>query len=126
MIKIVTGFKNEQKYSIEDDEAHKAYYLFLNPEKRGVFSNGLALIGKHIQSIEPDYQGSMGWNPTHELDSDDWNEIRGCGADRRLRQVLSDAKRIAYMAQSNFSLLEKPLDEAMEDIKLIENANSNL
>ncbi len=109
MIKIITGFNDDQKHSIPDDEAHKAYYLFLNPDKRGVFSNGLALIGKHIQSIEPDYQGTMGWNQTHELNADDWNEIRAKGVDRKLRDVLNEAKEIAYLNKPE--LLSQKLSE---------------
>ena len=118
MIAIKVGYNSEQRYSISDEEAHKAYYLFLNPEKRGIFKDGLALIGKHIQSIEPDYQGTMGWNHTHQLDDDDWNEIRGRRIDRRLRNVLQKAKQIAYLIPRNPQLLNQDLNE-------IENQNEN-
>ena len=70
-IKIITGFRKDQYYTIDAEEAHKAYYLFLNPEERGVFNNGVAMIGKNVQGIEPDYHATMGWNSTHTLDSDD-------------------------------------------------------
>ena len=40
-IKIITGFRKDQYYTIDAEEAHKAYYLFLNPEERGVFNNGV-------------------------------------------------------------------------------------
>lgn len=109
MIKIITGFTSEEKFSIPDEEAHKAYYLFLNPEKRGVFSTGLALMGKFIQRIEPDYQGTMGWNPTHELNDDDWNEIHKHKIGRKLKNILAEAKRIALLASQNPLLLEQPL-----------------
>lgn len=109
MITIKTGFEDNQKYSIPDDEAHKAYYLFLHPEQRGIFSTGLALTGKIIQAVEPDYQGTMGWNHTHELDDDDWDDIRKKGVDLRLRNVLYKAKQIASMG--NIEILNKPLSE---------------
>ena len=118
MIKIKTGFEREQHYSIEDGEAHKAYYLFLNPEKRGIFKDGLALIGKHIQSVEPDFQGTMGWNHTHELDDDDWNEIRGRRVDRKLREVLTRAKQIAYLIPKYPQLLNQSLED-IDETKLL-------
>ncbi|HEC30471.1 MAG TPA: hypothetical protein ENI66_00455 [Candidatus Yonathbacteria bacterium] len=95
-IKIVTGYRKDQEYSVSADEAHKAFYLFFNPEKRAIFGDGLAICGKDIQKIEPDYNGTMGWNPSHLLDDDDWNDIRAEGVDVELREVLSKGKEIAY------------------------------
>lgn len=97
-IKLIVGFRRDQEHSIDADEAHKAYYLFLNPEKRGVFKNGLAIIGNQIQEIVPDWQGTMGWNKTHVLDSDDWNEINSKGLDRKMRDLLFQAKEVATRA----------------------------
>ena len=54
-IKLIVGFRRDQEHSIDADEAHKAYYLFLNPEKRGVFKSGLAIVGADIKEIVPDY-----------------------------------------------------------------------
>jgi hypothetical protein len=96
-IKVITGFRKEQHYTIDAEEAHKAYYLFLNPDKRGVFKNGVALIGQDIRGIEPDYHATMGWNPTYVLDSDDWNELRDKGVDRALKKVVSAAKDAAQL-----------------------------
>lgn len=96
-IKIITGYRNDQAYSIDAEEAHKAYYLFLHPEERGIFNTGLALRGSEIQKIEPDYQGTMGWNAMHKLESEDWNEIRSTGADRTLRQICFQAKALAKL-----------------------------
>ena len=81
-IKIITGFRDEQYYIIEAEEAHKAYYLFNDPEARTTFKNGVALIGKNIQGIEPAYNETMGWNTTHKLDNDDWIEMRQKGIDK--------------------------------------------
>lgn len=109
-VKVITGFRENQYYTIDAEEAHKAYYLFLNPEERGVFSNGVALIGKNIQGIEPDYNATMGWNSAHRLDGDDHNEIRRAGVDRKLRDTLTHAKTIAVEAPDKVSL---PLSEAL-------------
>lgn len=111
MIKIITGFRNEQYYIIKDDEAHKAYYLFNNPDFRTVFDNGVALIGKNIQGIEPAWNETMGWNPTHTLDDDDWNEIRKSGVESRMRMVQEEGKKVAVQAQADKSLLDKKLSE---------------
>ena len=94
-IKIVCGFRKDQHYSIDADEAHKAYYLFLHPNERGVFNSGLALVGSNIQAIEPDYIATMGWNVAHVLDSDDWNELRSKKIDQQLRDVMYLAKSVA-------------------------------
>lgn len=107
-IKLVSGFKD---YSISSEEAHKAYYLFNHPNERGTFSNGLAIRGQDIQRIEPDYQGTMGWNPTHKLDDDDWNELRSKGIDVKMRDTLAEAKKIAYLCEREPQRLNSPLGE---------------
>jgi hypothetical protein len=94
-VKIVCGFRKEQEYTINANEAHKAYYLFNHPEKRGTFSNGLAIRGADIQRIEPDYNATMGWNHTHQLTSDDWNEVNISGVARKFKGILHAAKEIA-------------------------------
>lgn len=113
-IKIITGFRDDQHYTIDAEEAHKAYHLFLNPEKRGVFNNGVALVGKNIQGIEPDYHATMGWNISHKLDSDDWNELRSKGIDRQLQNILSTAKQLAYLAETEPRLMILPMSEAQK------------
>ncbi len=114
-IKIIIGYRKDQHYTINADEAHKAYYLFLNPDQRGIFKNGVAIIGQHIQGIEPDYNATMGWNADHNLDSDDWNEIRSTGKDRELRDVLTLAKDIAQYKPEHINM---PLSQ----VKLLTNA----
>jgi hypothetical protein len=94
-IKVICGFRKDQEISIDGSEAHKAYYLFLNPEKRGVFNNGYALKGSDIQRIEPDYNGTMGWNQTHQMDEYDWLEVRRIGIDNKFRNLFYEAKQIA-------------------------------
>lgn len=109
-IKIILGYREDQQISIPANEAHKAYYLFNHPNERGTFSNGYAVRGQDIHSIEPDYQGTMGWNATHELDEYDWIEIRKAGVDRKLRGILSSAVEAAKDPQK----LTLPLSEIAE------------
>lgn len=101
-LKLITGFRKDQHYTINADEAEKAYKLFMNPDHRGIFSNGLALVGSSIQAIEPDYNATMGWNPDHVLNGDDWNQINASGIDRQLRDALSIGK---HNATSNIKKL---------------------
>lgn len=110
-IKITTGFSGDQKFTIDSEEAHKAYYLFNNPEKRGTFNNGVALVGKDIRSIQPDYNAQMGWNPTHQLDDYDWEEIRKKGVDNKFRLVLEEARKVAQLSEKDPLMLNRPLSE---------------
>lgn len=121
MIRITTGFAGDQKFSIENSEAHKAYYLFRNPEKRGVFNNGLALIGKFIQDIQVDYHGTMGWNPSHRLDDADWNDIRARGVDKEMQEIMLIAKEVANKIDENPQFMNMKLSEAAREIGIIEN-----
>ena len=103
------GFRKDQEMTIEADEAHKAYHLFLNPEKRAIFGDGNAIKGSSIERIEPDYHSTMGWNKTHFLDNDDWNEIKQTGVDKELKTLLGDAKHIALNVKDD-SQFKLPLD----------------
>lgn len=115
-IKIITGFRENQYYVIDGDEAHKAYYLFMHPEERGVFQNGVAIIGKNIQGIEPAWNETMGWNPSHKIDSDDWNEINSKGIKYQANELLSEARRIIPMVEQNTTLLQLNLSELIKKL----------
>lgn len=115
-IKVIVGFREDQYYVIDGNEAHKAYYLFMNPEERGVFKNGVAVLGKNIQGIEPAWNETMGWNPTHELDDDDWNEIHKKGAQDKIRELLKEAKRVMPLVEQNKALLQINLSEIIKEI----------
>ncbi len=115
-IKIITGFRQDQHYTIDANEAHKAYYLFLHPTERGVFKNGVALRGDDIKQIDPDFHATMGWNPTHDLDDDDWNEIRGKNVDRKLREICAKAQEVAKLPNISRDILDAPLSE---NVKLL-------
>ena len=111
-VKVIVGFRRDQEHSIPAEEAHKAYYLFLHPEARSVFSTGLALKGDQIQEIVPDFIGTMGWNPSYNLMSDDWNEIRSKGIDRQMNAYITTAKSIAQLGDA--SDLNVPLPELLQ------------
>lgn len=108
-LKIITGLRQDQYFVIDGEEAHKAYYLFLNPEKRGVFENGVAIIGQDIRGIDPAWNESMGWNPTHKLDDDDWNYIREKGQDRKMQDLITKAKELGY--SKNVEIFKLPMSE---------------
>jgi len=107
-IKLIVGFRRDQEHSIPATEAHKAYYLFNNPEARTTFSNGLAIKGDQIQEIVPDYHGTMGWSPTHILDNDDHNELTLNGVKQKLQFIMSEAKEIG--TRGNKEELAQPLN----------------
>lgn len=98
-VKIVCGFRKEQEFTINANEAHKAYYLFNHPEKRGTFDNGLAVKGSDIQRIEPDYNATMGWNHTHQLTGDDWNELHASGVMQKMQGIMASAKEIGRIGE---------------------------
>ena len=108
-VKIVCGFRKDQEFCIDANEAHKAYYLFANPEKKMIFANGLALKGSDIQRIEPDYNTTMGWNPSHSLTGDDWNELTSGGVTTKFAAILAGAKEVARGGE--VADLQKPLIE---------------
>jgi hypothetical protein len=118
-IKIITGFREDQQYSVDIEEAHKAYYLFMNPEARTVFSNGLALLGADIRRIEPDWHGTMGWNPGHKIDEFDWQEINRKGIKNKINDLLDKAKDVAIEIQENTHLLSMPLSKIDHTPELI-------
>lgn len=111
-VKLVVGFRRDQEHTIDGDEAHKAYYLFLHPEERGIFKNGLAIKGDQIQEIIPDWNASMGLNEAHTLNADDWNEIHKLGLKSRMNNLLTAAREIATSADPKDMSI--PLTELVE------------
>ena len=115
-IKVKTGFNKDQNVIIPMQEAHKAYYLFKHPEERGIFENGVALIGKNIQEILPAWNETMGYNPDYVLTEEDWNIINGSGAKEKMRLLLEKAKQGGDLIEGDKSLGKLELKEV---IKLI-------
>ena len=116
-VKVICGFRKEQEFTIDANEAHKAYYLFNNPDKRGTFDNGLAIKGTDIQRIEPDYNAVMGWNPTHQLTGDDWNELHSTGIMQKMKSIMSGAKEVARIGE--LEDLKRPLVELKDKFPLL-------
>ena len=93
-LKIICGFRKEQEYTIDANEAHKAYYLFNNPTKRGTFDSGIAIKGSDIQRIVPDYHATMGWNDSHALTGDDHNALHASGVMQKMQNIMAAAKEV--------------------------------
>lgn len=108
-LKIITGFRKDQFHTIDADEGHKAYWLFLHPEQRGIFKNGVPIIGADIRTIVEDYNATMGWNADHDINADDMNDIRSKGIDRELRDALALAKNVAQLGDA--TKINLPLSE---------------
>ena len=111
-IKVVCGFRKDQEHTIDANEAHKAYYLFNHPEQGGTFENGLALKGRDIQKIVPDYNATMGYNPTHVLTDDDYNEMNKDGVVAKLGNIMASAKLVA--AEGKQEHLRLPLYDVVK------------
>ena len=97
-IKIICGFRENQEYTIDANEAHKAYWLFSNPDHRTTFKSGLSLLGADIRRIVPDYISTMGWNESHKLSGADYNELRSNGVEKKLQEIMALAKNVADVA----------------------------
>lgn len=122
-VKISTNDFSE-KYTIDSEESHKAYYLFNHPEKRGVFSNGVAISGTDLRGIKPDFNAIMGWNPSHILNDDDYNELKRKGKYNEAYLILQKATLVARLAEENPTLLQLPLSEAVQLLPMNESQNA--
>lgn len=116
-LKIITGFREDQYSSIDAAEGHKAYYLFTHPEERGVFSNGMALQGKFIQSIQPDWHGTFDYNPNYKLEAEEWNEIRRKGYDKKMSYILEMSKKVSEEIPKNPQITKMKLSEAINHLE---------
>lgn len=112
-IKVVTGFREDQELSIPMQEAHKAYYLFNNPEARGTFKNGIALIGGDIRQIKPNWHETMGWNSAHKLDTYSQRELVNSGVKEKMYTLLGKAKDVSKMIEPNNNIILKELSECL-------------
>lgn len=112
-IKIVTGFREDQFVSVPLQEAHKAYYLFLNPDTRTIFSNGVAILGRDIQRIVPDWNATMDWNDMHKIDSYDLAEIKANGVHDKMKSLMAKAKDISLLMAEQPDLATYRLQDAI-------------
>lgn len=88
--KVIWGFDDERVTDITQDELAKALYAMSTKSK--VYIGDVLLDGKYIIAIKENYQKYMGWNTTHQLDSDDWCELRDKGIDKLFAGKLYEAK----------------------------------
>jgi len=107
-VKLICGYRKDQEYSISANEAHKAYYLFDHRDQFGTFDDGLAIKGSSIDAIVPDYNRTMGWNPTYLLTNDDHNALTLNGVKQKMQFIMSEAKEIA--SHNNQEELATPLN----------------
>lgn len=116
--KVKTGYREDQFQIIDSEEIHKAYYLFLNPEARAIFNNGVALIGKTIQSIDPDYNTALGFNEGYKLVAEDHKLINKQGIGRTFQKLSEKAQDIAKLALENKEIVNLPLSTVLENKEL--------
>jgi len=124
-IKLIKGYREDQYSIIDAEEAHKAFYLFLNPSERGAFSKGVLAIGADIKDIQPAWNETMGWNPLHKINTEDWNEIRSRGIEAPMLDVLADARALVPYVTKNKNLLSKPMSEVVT-LAIVALAEKNL
>lgn len=104
--KVIWGFEDERVTSIEEKDLIKALYAMSLKNK--VYLGDVLLDGKYIIAIKEDFHKTMGWNPTYELTSDDWNTIREEGVDRLFIGKLYEAKeKVQYIITSKDTNLLK-------------------
>lgn len=112
-IKLVCGYRKDQEFTIDANEAHKAYYLFANPDARAVFGTGLALKGSDIQRIEADYHATAGFAIEYRLVQEDWNDLQAQGVVAKLRDIMLNAREVAKTAPP--AHLNVPLSELLQN-----------
>jgi hypothetical protein len=96
--KIRIGFGNgDDRYiGIDETELESALYCFISNSK-GIFKNGVCR-GQDIISITEDWHKEMGWNPEHNLGSDDWNELKAKGISQKYIGVIGAVKeKVQYL-----------------------------
>lgn len=114
--KVMRGFGTDDYIPITESELKKAIYAHMTGTNVA-FEMG-SISGNHISAVVPDFQRTMGWNPSHKLDNDDWTDIRSRGLDNGMRNMIASAKEDVQMiiATGNTNLLNEP-------IKTLENKN---
>lgn len=117
-IKIVCGFRADQEYTVDCEQAHVAYYLFINKAHRFVFSNGIAIEGADIKRIVPDYNATFGFMPSYVMTPHDWADVYESEENSKAYKALQDrmtlAKDLAKQippGEQGKAMLQAPLKE---------------
>lgn len=97
--KIKTGYGKNEFVSIDETELETALHVFMEDSK-GIFKNGVVR-GKDIISITEDYHKHMGWNYAHEMETDDWEDLRSKNILNEYRGVIEEAKNtVKYLTET--------------------------
>jgi hypothetical protein len=88
--KIHLGYNDEMKLSIGEEEIAKVMTAFLTGKK--IQTSAGAIDGSKIILIKEDWNKTMNWNETHQLTSDDWNELKNNGVEDLYKGYLEDLK----------------------------------
>ena len=77
-------------------------------QKKVNLTNAL-LDGKYIISITEDFHSPMGWNKSHKLEDEDWNELRQNGVLDYYEGKINSAKQNVQdlIASGNTNLIGK-------------------
>lgn len=98
--KVKLGYGKSEYISVGERDAEVAMYAFLNPTARVVLS-GKPVRGQDIITIEEDWHREMGWNPTHQLQGEDWNELKSKGVTEKYAGAMEVIKnRVKYFVES--------------------------
>ena len=98
--KIVTGFDASEYFEIDTEELARAYHCFLSDGKM-ITKNGIALRGKNILRIEPNWNALMGWNKGYKPTAYDMTFIPKTKKDNAFKIMLLSKKRAATALQEN-------------------------
>lgn len=109
MKKYYKVYKDFNNYiSIGEDELEKALHAFMN--KSALFVNEGA-IGQ-VESVLPDYNRTMGWNSSYELNGVDYNEIRNKHLDKEFEDSIKKVKmKIQHLGKNENNILPEPSKE---------------
>ena len=107
---------------IDETELEKAQAAFRFGTSVIFNSGALEKVG----DILPDFNRTMGWNPSHKLENDDWSDIQNKGIENKLHsfsQLVKD--KIDYLiATKQEHLIGKNVD--VEGLKQVENRGGSL
>lgn len=101
------GYGDEMTISIEEKDLEKAVYAWMSQKKVNL-TNAL-LDGKYIISITEDFHSPMGWNKSHKLEDEDWNELRQNGVLDYYKGKINSAKQNVQdlISTGNINLIGK-------------------
>lgn len=89
--KVIWGFDDERTIQIDEDSLKKAVFAMISQKK--VQFGDTIIDGKYIIAIKEDWNRAMGFNPTYELNNDDWNEIRKLGIQEMYTGKIAEIKQ---------------------------------